>query len=211
MIDPTAPKPRRSAMQVGLRHLLFATMAVAAWTAHFVNTTAISSLSPKLDRLRKVGRELVIKDPAQITIVSLDRDIDVPLHWNVYIPNDDYELCFSTRNIDGGKYPSEYLSKPLKPGRFELAVREVKIENNYDITLLQNDAKFLNIKESSDWRISSSTFSSGAGIHSQQYDGNAPFDIHRMRFGVPIPGSPNSTTTPSAPSNGMLLWIQKRR
>lgn len=209
-IEPAKHKRQQSALQIGLRHLLLATIAVAIWTAHYINTYTIASQTTKLARLQKVSQDLVINDPSRIATVSRDDDLDSPFHWSIYIPNDDYEILFTTRNIDSGKHPTQILSHPLTPGRFELLIRQTEQENGFAIVVTRNEQELFRVNETKDWRSSFSHFSSGLPKYSQQHDGKSPIDIIRLRFNIPVPGSPNATTSPNGPSNGMLLQIQKR-
>ncbi|MEQ1825704.1 MAG: hypothetical protein ABL921_07145 [Pirellula sp.] len=200
----------RSWRQVSLLHLLIATLAIAAWTAHFSNRYQIARITPKYDRLRNMARELVIEDPSKIAVVALNYNLDVQECWRVYIPCGGFELRLATHGIGVNGPADDYSSVPLPTGEYEIGVTEIEDGQNFRIVALRDGSTFLETQPLS-WRNPGSSSSTGHAGTSQQHDGSQPVELLRKRYMVQDPAMPNTWRPPLGPAYGVQLWIQESK
>lgn len=200
-------RPRLFRMQIGLRHLLLLTLCVGAWAAHWTNQTHIAKLKPRLATLQRLAPELIVSDPSRIAIAQLEPKWASDVRWDVYVPSSNYQLCLATRAVAESGYPDLNQNTPLPKGRYELQIQEVNQADGYRIRVTQNEVVLLDILEARTFATNGSTTSSRSGP-CLQFDGSTEIELLRRRLMVPTPGSPGSSTAPTGPTEGVLLWIK---
>lgn len=211
--------PRRNSwLQVGLKHILLATLLAATWMAYYSNQAKINVMSPQYAQLRAMALELIVRDPSRIAVIALDYNLDVSHSWRVYIPDDGYELCMATRNIGQQGLSADFVKVALPAGNYELGLSENEIEEDSKMVFLKDGIRIAILKdgkplletvEPSDWRGSANSSASGHGNISTQYDGRTPIELLRKKYMVQSPASPQSWTSPTTPANGAHIWIQR--
>ncbi len=193
-----------------LQMLMF-TLCVGIWVAFSANQTENDKLRTKLAILEKLSPELTVVDQTRIAIVCVESKWFSAKRWLAYIPSDRFQLCVATENIDQSGIPPNYESSRLPMGTYEIQIAE------------QNESDGLRILVSIDGKTCFDNHLKGTGNsgswtstrddmgHSQQFIGNGPIDLHRRRNSIPVPGVSGSTISPTAQSDGVLLWIQPIR
>jgi hypothetical protein len=205
---------QRTWRQIGLRRLLILMLCAATWLAYATSQLRLTRMVSKQAMLRELSRDLVIDNPSQFAIVALDSELDASEAWECYVPDNGYELCLATRDIDLAGYPAEHQSVPIPAGRYLIAVKEqtkpAKAPDAKEailITVQRDRQLILEKSEAADWLTTSSSNATGQGSLSQQYDGKTPIDLLRKR--IQVRTSPTTAAPPTGPSNGVLLWIQR--
>jgi len=199
---------RRKSLQIGLRHLLVITLCSAVWIAVWINRRRANQLDAKLNDLRIVARELVIKDPTKLAVVYLDPNWFNNHRWQIYLPKTNARLCFGMRGIDSFGFPTMFQSIPLKEGRFELQLENLETDDGFRIHVTRDQELLFDVKET-EWRGKSGAMTTWLINPTQQNDLLFPFVLLRERFTAQIVGSSGSTTLPNEANNGILLWIQE--
>ena len=150
----------------------------------------------------------MIKEPNQIAVVKMQELWYDENRWEIHLPKGEYRLCMATRLIGDSGFPTTVVkSRPIRAGRHQVALEQVRSENGWRITASWDGVDRLSVDEPKDWDESTGASSSGAiGSETTQSPADQPVELIRRRFfrksakGMPIGRA--------EPENGILLWIE---
>lgn len=205
---PTTPS-FRSRWQVGLRTLCLLVVAIAVWTAVFVNRQQNASLEARIAAMRPLARELVVDDPKQAAIVKLEELWMGDHQWELYLPEGRYRLCLATNEIDQKGLAPVVKSGLLRGGRHRIALEQVNLPQPKQgkagarVTVRWDQAGQLGTEEPPGWDTGSSQTTEGGYTLSTQLPADRPLILHRCQF---LEQPPKKQTT--GPKSGILLWIE---
>jgi hypothetical protein len=208
----TETQPKRPKWQIGLQSMFLLVTAVAVWTVYFSNRSAIRHLEERIESMRPLARELVVKDGEQFAIVKLEQHWYDENLWSVYIPTGEFRLCLATRDVDDTGFPPAFSSAPLAPGRHVLELDELSQDSasgnqNWRVAVQCDGHEILSAKEPKEWYPAVGSSGGGQFDTMDQQPADKPLVLFRRRFTQPGPGG--RSTTPSGPADGIMLWIEQ--
>src|SRR5262249_28837444 len=118
-----------------------------------------------------------------------------------------YRLCIATCDIDSDGIPSEAQSASIGAGRHRLALEQHQAEDAWRIAVAWDGTALLTVKEPEDWDPALGSEGGGQYSVSDQLGVDKPAVLFRRRF--MRESSDGLMTTPSGPTDGILLWIEK--
>ena len=178
----TAASPHRRFRQFSIRTLLLLTAAIAVWTAFVTNYRQNKFLETRIAAMRPLARELLIEDPHRIAVVKLDELWYDENTWDLYLPPGQYRLFLATDEIDDKDLAPVRVSTLLAGGRHRLAFDQQREEAAWRLSVRDDDAEILTVKEPLEWNPARG--SSGGGHFSQcaQLPIDQPVILFRRRF-----------------------------
>jgi hypothetical protein len=192
--------------QVGVRTLFLLMAAIAVWISCFINYQQIRALEQRIAVLMPLAHDLVVEDEARIAVVKLEEQWIDDNRWDLHLPKGPFRLCLATQGIaDDGLVPPAQ-SCPIKPGRHRLALQRQLDKGMWRIAVTCDGAAVLRAEEPEKWAGSGSS-STGPSAVTEHFPADKPFVLLRLRFQHwDASGAPED---PSAPSSGILLWIER--
>ncbi|MDB5351856.1 MAG: hypothetical protein JWN86_3103 [Planctomycetota bacterium] len=204
--EPVGPRPGRARWQVGLQTLVLLMVAIAVWTAFFVNRRQIAALESRIAATRPLAHELGIEDVNKIAVVKLDELWYDENQWDIYLPEGKYRLCMATRGIDQNRLGPVVKSAPIAAGKHHLALEQQAIRSGWRITATWDGTGRLVAEESKDWDPGHGSMGGGRHSLSTQLAADQPAVLFRRIFSRSTGN--NQFSTPSGPAEGLLLWIE---
>lgn len=198
-------------LQVGLRQLLLATLCAGVWIAHWTNQDGIARLESRLANLQTLSPELIVAEPKKIAVVQMPTPWRSISSWEVYVPTDMVRICLATEDIVPGEIPGKYESALLPKGQYEVQLEERRENGDYRFLVTQNGQACLNLELPRDPASNVILTDSDVSYQTKQSDGEVPIVLFRKRFFVTVPGTPVSSTSPTGPANGCMVWIENDR
>jgi hypothetical protein len=154
-----------------------------------------------------IVRELVINDDQRIAVVSLEQEWSDQDGWAIYVPpHREYRLCIATRRIDQAGYPSDFKSKPLKPGRHQIMLMKQRSDEGWKVSVWTDDSVFLTADEPNNWGDVSRSFGGDEFSISVQLSADEPVILFRRQFLAD--DAPGGVMNPIGPTNGIQLWLE---
>jgi hypothetical protein len=197
---------KRFSWQVGLRSLFLLTTAIAVWTVYYSNTREIARLEERIESMRPLARELVVEDQEQFAVVKLEQHWYDENRWEVSVPPGKFRLCLATREVDETGFAPVIASAPLAAGRHILALDNVSTKDGWRVTVHEGDREVLTSVEPKAWHPARGSSGGGHFDRNEQQPADKPLVLFRRRFAQPGPG--NGSTTPTGPTDGIMLWIE---
>ena len=201
-----AARPRPSRLQFGLRSLFLLVAAIAVWTTYFNNRHRMTALEADIAAMRPLTHELVVNDADKIAVVKLEELWYDDNRWEVSLPDGKYRLCLATRGIDEDGLAPVMKSEAIEAGRHAICLEQQNDNASWLITANWDGSRLLSVHEPKEWNPGSG--STGGGQYSQctQLAADQPLILFRRRFS--LPSGAGQVTTPSGPTEGILLWIE---
>jgi hypothetical protein len=97
-------------------------------------------------------------------------------------------------------------SASIEAGRHRLALEQQQEKDAWRVTALRDGTGLLTVKEPKGWHPGLGSEGGGQYSVSEQLAADKPAVLYRRRF---MRGASGGTTTPSGPTDGILLWIEK--
>ena len=205
--DPAVTRPGRGRWQVGLPTLLLLMAAIAVWMTCFLNRRQNARLEARIQALLPLVHELVIDDHAKIAVVKLEEYWYDENRWEIYLPPGDYRLCLATRGVDNQGFPTAMKDVPLAAGRYVLSMEQRLEQEIRRIAVFCDGKEQLSVKEPKEWDTGSSSSSGMLDAISHQFPADQPAELLRRQFSRP--NAQGRTTSPTGPTEGLLLWIER--
>lgn len=205
----TSPQPPRSRWQFSLRTILLVMAAVGVWTAVYMNRREIPLLERRIDSMRPLARELLVKDQTKIAVVKSEETWYDENEWLIYLPSDNYQLSLATQQIDQDKVPDQAKTVRLPAGKFRLALTQEKHNGGWRVRVTMDDEELLSIDEPQSWYPGTGSSGGGSYSTSQQIGPPEHVVLFHRRFTRQKVIGPGTTTSqlPMGPSEGVALWI----
>jgi hypothetical protein len=127
--------------------------------------------------------------------------------WDTYLPDGQYRLCLATRGIDDSGLAPVVKSEPLKAGRHRLALEQRRNKDTWCVTVSWDETGLLAVEEPKEWDSGIGSSGGGRSAVSEQLAADKPAVLFHRRFLREV--SKGQRTTPSGPTEGILLWIEK--
>ncbi len=199
--------PRRRHRQVGLRTPILIVAAAAVVCSIVSERRRIAELIPRVEKLRRLARELVVVDPTQLAAVQVEPLWDNDDRWNVYLPPGGiYRLCLATRAIDTANITVPISSATIGPGDHEIACTVEPAGRDWWVRATVDGKPKLAAEEPAAWKTSHSTSGGGVGGTTEPFPIGRPVVLTRRRFLSADPSG--SVTERREPGPGILLWIE---
>jgi len=204
---PALKRRDRKRWQVGMPTLLLLTAAIAVWLTFFVNRRHNKALEAQIKAMSPLAHELISDDPKKIAVVKLEEYWYDENRWDTYLPDGPYRLCLATRGIDNSGLAPVVKSQPLRSGRHRLALEQRRDKDVWRITVAWDGTGLLVVEEPREWFPEVGSSSQGQSAVSEQLAADQPAVLLRRRFMREV--SKGHSTTPSGPTEGILLWIER--
>lgn len=201
-----ARPPGRRWWQVGLRTLLLLTAALAVWMAFFINRRQNAVLEARIGAMVPLAHELIVGDEKKIAVVKLEEYWYDENRWDLYLPRGRYRLCLATRDLTDAGLPPALRSVPIAAGLHHLALEQWQDQDAWRITVTGDGAEKLSVVEPKEWNPGRGSTGGGQYPVSEQLPPDKPAVLFRRRF--MREDCKGRMTTPSGPSEGILLWIE---
>jgi hypothetical protein len=199
-------RPGRTRWQVGLRTLFLLLAAIAVWLTYFVNLRHNASLERRINAMVPLAHELIVDDPKKVAAVKLEQHWFEENRWELYLPDGTYRLCLATRGIAPAGLAPIVKSAPIASGTHQLALERQQNDDGSLVTVLWDGKALMEEQETKDWSAKGST-SSVNFAQSEQRSPDTPIEFLRLRF--MHPDGKGRSTTPTGPTQGILLWIEQ--
>jgi hypothetical protein len=204
---PATRRGDRARWQLGLWTLFLLITAIAVWMTYFINRRQIAVLEARIRALVPLAHELVVDDPAKIAIVKLEEYWFDENRWDIYLPQGRYRLCLATHDIDNNGLAPVVKSAAIEAGRHRLALEQQRQKDGWRVVVAWDGTGLLAVEESKDWDPGLGSSGGGQYPVSEQLAADEPAVLFRRRF--TREASNGLMTTPSGPTEGILLWIEK--
>lgn len=202
--DSAASPGRQRRLQWGLRSLCLLVVAVAVWTADFVNRKENAALRARVAVVSPLARELLIDDPKQVAVVRLEPMWWEDNQWDVYLPDGEYRLCVATHRVaDNGLAPI-VANMRLGSGRHLLSLEQQEQNDEWHISASSDGAKLVSVNEPKAWGPGDITTGGADFDRSTQLDPAKPIVLFRSQF-----PRGDSFSVRLAPTDGVLFWIER--
>jgi hypothetical protein len=186
--------------------ILLVMAAVGVWTADIVNRWTIPQLKQRIDAMRPLARELVIKDPAKIAVVKREELWYDDNEWDIYLPEADFQLSLATREVDRQGLAPPAKTVFLPSGKFSLTFLQEKHEAGWRVRVIKDGEELIAVEEPQEWYPAHGSTGGGQFSLGEQRIATEPVVLFRRRFTRPV--SPTSSQVPTGPCEGVLLWIE---
>jgi hypothetical protein len=193
--------------QIGLRTLFLLMTVAAVWTVYFTNRRAIQNYEQRIAAMRPLARELSVEDESRIAVIKLESYWYDDNRWEIYLPPGDFRACLATREVSGAGLAPSVESAPLSPGRHVLALEQVPTDDGWRVTVDCDGEQLLSAVEPKAWYPAHGSAGAGHFDRGEQLNPKQPVVLFRRRFMQPGPG--RTTSTPTGPADGILLWIEQ--
>lgn len=204
--NANAAKPRATRLQFGLRSLFLLVAAIAVWTTYFSNRHRMTTLEAEITAMRPLSHELVVNDADKIAVVKLEELWYDDNRWEVSLPDGKYRLCLATRGIDERGLAPVMKSEAIEAGRHSIYLEQQDDKARWLVTVGWDGRLLLSVQEPKEWNSGSGSTGGGQYSECTQLAADQPLILFRRRFSRP--GRAGQVTTPSGPTEGILLWIE---
>jgi hypothetical protein len=181
--------------------------AIAVWMAYFINRRHNAALEVRIKAMVPLAHELVIEDARKIAVVKLEEYWYDENRWEIYLPEGRYRLCIATHGIDDNGLAPVVKSTTIEAGRHVLALEQRRDNDVWRVTALWDGMERIAVEEPKDWDPGTGSMGGGQYALSEQLPPDQPAVLFRRRF-MRADGK-GRTTTPSGPTEGLLLWIER--
>ncbi len=194
--------------QVGLRALILLMAVVATWLTVHVNRRESARLDARIQVMKPLIRELMITDPSQFAAVKLDSLWIDDNRWDLYLPSGEYRLCLGTRLISSKGLTTQAIkTATIKGGKHRLELKAPRNARQRLIQVSSDGANLITFEEAKDWAVSGSYSGDTPFVFSAQQPTDQPLILLRRVYMAP--SGPTRWLTPTEPSDGILLWIER--
>jgi hypothetical protein len=181
--------------------------AIAVWTVYFSNRHHIAALEARIAAMQPLAHELIVSDADKIAVVKLEELWYDENRWEISLPDKPYRLCLATHEIDNGGFAPAVKSQQLGAGRHLMALKQQPGNPGWRVAVAWDGKELLAVEEPPGWYPGKG--STGGGQYSQcaELAADQPVVLFRRRFSQP--DGTGRVTTPSGPTEGILLWIER--
>jgi hypothetical protein len=181
--------------------------AIAVWITYFINRQQIATLTSRIEVLRPRVQELFVDDPHKVAFVKREELWYDENRWAIYLPDGAHRLCLATRGIDSQGTASSVKSEFLTAGRHELALEQRREPDAWRVVILCDGKELVAVREPAEWNPDSGSEGGTTYSSSDQMPAGGPIFLFRRRF--KRNDATGSSRTPSVPTEGILLWLEK--
>jgi hypothetical protein len=112
----------------------------------------------------------------------------------------------ATRDIAEVGFAPVVKSELLEPGEHKLALDQRLGDGVWLITVNLNGTRLLSVEEPKEWNSGSGSVGGGHYSQLEELPADKPVILFRRRF--TRPDANGQTTTPTGPTEGLMLWIE---
>jgi hypothetical protein len=189
-----------------MRSVVLAIALIGVWLGVFINRRENARLESRLKTMLPLVRELVIEDPAKIAVVKLEEMWYDENHWDIWLPPGSYRVCVATRAIDDMGFPADFRTAMIAAGRHRVALEAQREKEQWRVVVTADRNELLAVEEPKEWDPGNGSSGGSAFAECMHLDPSKPLVLFRRRFSR---GANGSYSTPSGPTEGILLWIER--
>jgi hypothetical protein len=205
-IAPATGRRDKRRWQVGLRTLFLLMAVLAVWMAYFINRRHNAALEARVRAMMPLAHELIIEDAQKVAVVKLEEYWFDENRWHIYLPAGRYRVCLATRDVEDMGLAPRVKSAPIAAGRHELALEQQRDKDAWRLAVTCDGAALLSAEEPREWNSDRGSMGGGQFALSEQLPPEKPVVLFRRRF--MRSDAKGLTTSPTGPSEGILLWIE---
>jgi hypothetical protein len=180
---------------------------MAVWLAFFVNRNFNARLATRIESMRHLAHVLESDDPSKVAIVRLEEYWYDDHSWDLYLPEGRYQVCMATHEIDTNGLAPVVKRSPILAGRHQLSLEQERKDEVWRVTIGWDGKELLAVEEPKEWDAARGSSGGSEVGESEQRPANQPIVVFRRRFLKDI--GKGQYTTPTGPTEGILLWIEK--